>query len=161
MPSSPTANTVNCETKGCIHPQVMWDWNKADHYRFHFKGTGLQSFTTTQFNTPGTLHNQNSYEHLLKSVFRTSLQVWHYSSTNQKTKFFAKATVPKHTFLYFPLYLPPMQYSGIMHHIIILLFYLSLLTSQQLEIPHSEKQFIHDLLIYTNIHCFVYLASCL
>lgn len=60
----PESNTANCETKGCIHPQVMCDWNKADHCRFHFKETGLQSFTTSQFNILGISHKQNSYEHL-------------------------------------------------------------------------------------------------
>lgn len=100
----PKSNTVNYETKRFVHPQVMCDWNKADHYRFHFKETGLQSFTTTQFNIPGTLHNQNSYEHLPKVFFPTCL---HYSSTNQKTKLFPKATAPEQTFLYyFPLHLP-------------------------------------------------------
>lgn len=62
--------------------------------------------------------------------------------------YFSKADFP----LLFPLiYLPPTQYSGIMHHIIILLFYLPLLTSQQLQIPHLEKLLTQDSLIYTNI----------
>lgn len=60
---------------------------------------------------------------------------------------------------YFLLYLPPTQYSAIKHHIIIII--LSLLTSQQPKFPHSEKLFIEESLIYTNIYCFVYLASCL
>lgn len=33
----PNSNTVNYETKGWIHPQIMWDCSRADHYRSHFK----------------------------------------------------------------------------------------------------------------------------
>lgn len=29
----PNINTVNYETKGWIHPQIMWDCSRADHYR--------------------------------------------------------------------------------------------------------------------------------
>lgn len=45
---------------------------------------------------PGTLHNWNACESLLKSSFSISLQ---YSCTNQKAKTFPATTAPKYIFL--------------------------------------------------------------
>lgn len=45
---------------------------------------------------PGTLHNWNTCESLLKCSFSISLQ---YSCTNQKAKTFPATTAPKHIFL--------------------------------------------------------------
>lgn len=142
----------NCETKGCIHPQVMCDWNKADHCSFHFKGIELQSFTTTQFSIPGTSHHQKSYEHLLQSYFPTFCKCDIIQAQTKRQNYFQRLLFQsRFSFIIFSYIPAPTQYSGIMHYMIILLFYLPLLTSQQLQIPHLEKLFIQDSLIYTNI----------
>lgn len=119
----PNSNTVNCETEGSIHPQVC-DWNKADHIKFHFKGTGLQSFVTTQFNIPAHHTTKTLMNIYSKGFFYLSASVALFKH-KPKDKIICKGYCSKADFpLLFSLIPVPysVQWYNASHHNFIILF---------------------------------------